>query len=251
MPPEPNPEDQGADTNPEDEEEGQGEDEQSPDEQGGGEGEEETPQLLKVGDKEYTPEQIEQLEKKGADYDALLPDYTRKSQKLADYEKGQEEGRQPSPKKEEPFYEKEGWQPKDYGELQKALIHARESGKKEAIRALEEMEEKRVRAKQEIDNFVAEVKSKDKEFDQQDFFDYAARHDFEIKGKKGLESVYSSYKEAREGASKTKEAGDKKKDTVSGPKGGGKTEFSMPMSDIRKSGSAYEAAMDALQKNKK
>ena len=45
------------------------------------------PQPIKVGDKEYTPDQLMEIEKKATHYEALLPDYTRKSQRLSELEK--------------------------------------------------------------------------------------------------------------------------------------------------------------------
>lgn len=53
---------------------------------------ENTPAKIKVGEKEYTPEEIEKLEadraKAEEDFKNLQADYTKKSQKLSEYEKG-------------------------------------------------------------------------------------------------------------------------------------------------------------------
>ena len=99
--------------------------EEHPVEQEGGEqsddkGKEDASQPVKIGEKEYTPEQIAEIEKKASGYDTLLPDYTRKSQKLAEFEKGQPE--QTSP--EEPFYRKEGWQPNILAQRGDAVLFA-------------------------------------------------------------------------------------------------------------------------------
>ena len=59
-------------------------------------------------------------------------------QKLADLEKGRE--KQPE-QKEEPFYYKEGWKPKDYNELQKAIMLAEEMGEKRTLKHLKDIED--------------------------------------------------------------------------------------------------------------
>src|SRR3990167_2703520 len=72
------------------------------------EGGEDAPQTFKVGDKEYTAEQFEEFEKKAQSYDALLPDYTRKSQELAGLKKGQELPKTP--------FEDQNYKPNSYNE---------------------------------------------------------------------------------------------------------------------------------------
>lgn len=253
MEPVPNAEDKGAGASPEEPEtpeEGQGEGGQSP-EEGGGEGEEDTPQTLKVGDKEYTPEQIEALEKKASGYEALLPEFTKKSQRLAELEGddgNKSRNGQESPE-EKPFYEEEGWKPKNYGDLQKALMLASKLGEKKALEKLEEMKTDTQQAKEIVDNFVTETKAKDNQFDDKDFFDYVSQHKLKVGSIEDLRSVYSAYKDRRD-AGDGKPAGDKKPDTVAGPKGGGGSKFSVPMKEIRQSGSASEAVKNALDKNK-
>lgn len=226
--------------------------EQEKGEQSDDKGAEDTSQPVKIGEKEYTPEQIAEIEKKASGYDTLLPDYTRKSQKLAEFEKGQPE--QPSP--EEPFYRKDGWQPKDYNELQKAIITAEERGEKKAVEALQKVESQREEAKGRVDSFVEEVKGQDKEFDEDDFFKYVQGHKFSVNSMEDLKAVYSAYKEVREAGIKGEENARKNilergKEAIAGPKAGKGTPFSVGSQEIRKSGSAYEAVMDAYNKIKK
>ena len=55
-----------------------------PGEGGGGEP---SPQPVKIGDKEYTPEELKGLLEKAGQYDSLQPEYTKVTQKLADVER--------------------------------------------------------------------------------------------------------------------------------------------------------------------
>lgn len=209
----------------------------------------EAPQPVKIGEKEYTPEQLAELVKKGQDYDSLLPDYTRKSQRLADIDKGQ--GGKPKEPEEKPFYEKEGWEPKNYAELQRAIISAREGGKQEALKALQNMEDTRAEAVKQVDDFIVGVREKDGEFDDKDFYDYIARHNLPANSINDLQSAYSAYKEVRVAGAKAPKGDKDRKDSVSGPSGGKGTPYSASNKFIRESGSAFDAAMDAFHKLKK
>lgn len=255
MEPVPNAEDKGAGTNPaegEELDEGQEEGGQSP-EEGGGEGGKDTPQTLKVGEKEYTPDQVKELEKKASAYGALLPEFTKKSQELSELKggDGNKSRKGQDPPEETPFYEKEGWKPKDYGELQKALMLASKLGEKKALAKLEEMQTDSQQAKKIVDDFVTKTKATDSQFDDKDFFDYVNQHKLKVGSIEDLKSVYSAYKDRRDAGESKPGEGKKKEDTVAGPKGGGGSKFSVPMKDIRRSGSASEAVKNALDKNKK
>lgn len=59
-------------------------------------------QPVKIGDKEFTPEQLTELSKKAGQYDELLPEFTRKTQKLKELEDEKEDGDWEYP---EEFYE--------------------------------------------------------------------------------------------------------------------------------------------------
>ena len=214
-----------------------------------GEGKGDAPQTLKIGDKEYTAEQIAELELKASGYAALLPEFTIRSQRLAELEKGHK-GEQPKPE-DVPFYMKEGWQPQSYEELQKALVLATELGQKRAIAALESMNAKQEEAKEIVDNFVAEVKRSDKAFDEEDFFGYVQRHKIPVKEVEHLASAYSQYKEVRDAKIAAPKAPAKPADGVSAPGGGGKgAGFHVPMSQLRQSGSVFDAAADAIARLK-
>lgn len=49
-------------------------------------------QPVKIGDKDFTPEQLTELSKKAGQYDELLPEFTRKTQKLKELEEEKEGG---------------------------------------------------------------------------------------------------------------------------------------------------------------
>lgn len=68
----------------------------TPSDQGTGQGEGQPsndgqPTLIKVGEREYTPEQIEAMEQKAASYDELRPKYTKLTQKLAERESDEDD----------------------------------------------------------------------------------------------------------------------------------------------------------------
>ena len=227
---------------------------QSDDDKEGGEGTEDTdPETFKIGDKEYTAEQIEEMDKNSESYKELLPEFTVKSQRLSELEKKGQEKAEESP--EEPFYLKKGWKPKDYDELQDALRDARASGSKEALRIIEKVKTDEEAARGKVDNFISATKQIDKEFDEEDFYEYAQKHRFPLTSIESLKSIYSSYKEKREaGGEAAKKAKEnllkRKEETIAGPKGGTKGGFHIDMGELRKSGSAVEAIQNALDKNK-
>ncbi len=217
---------------------------------GDGKGMGEAPQLIKVGDKFYTAEQIEEMRKDSTNYRELLPEFTRRSQKLSELEGGK--GPKEQKPEEVPFYLQEGWQPKSYEELQKALRLASEIGEKKAIAKLEEMQSRQEEAKTIVDNFVSETKKSDREFDEDDFFSYVQRHKIPIKEPSDLNSAYSQYKEVRDMRIKIPKTPEKKPaDGVGAPADGKGSGFHVPMSQLRSSGSIQDAAADALSKLKK
>ena len=195
---------------------------------------------------EETPEQ-----KRINDLMSMWQKADARADKLEQQIKGQEPSQQ-----EEPSYRKEGWEPQDYGELRKAIITAEERGEKKALEVLEQREQKQQQAKEQIDNFVAETKGTDKEFNETDFFKYTQEHSFKVNTIDELKSVYSAYKEVRNARiqgeqNAAKNIQKRKQDVVSGPKSGEGTPYSVPSDKIRGSGSAYDAVMDAYHKIKK
>jgi len=220
-------------------------DDDQSDDEGGGAGD--SVNTVKIGDKEYTLDQLAEFEKKASGYDALLPEFTQKSQKLAELEKA-------SKTKDEnlPSYKKEGWQPKDFSELSKALEEAEERGVQRALSTLEQRQAESLaqsqKVKQEVDDFVAEVKKTDKEFDDKDFFSYATKHKFPLKTTGDLRAVYSSYAEIQTLAGGLPRGS--RKDKVNIPGGGDPK--GPDLSDLRgKEGSILEKALDALDRFKK
>uniref|UniRef100_A0A6M3IM86 Uncharacterized protein n=1 Tax=viral metagenome TaxID=1070528 RepID=A0A6M3IM86_9ZZZZ len=226
----------------------QDDDQSDNDNAGDGEGDEDTPKLVKIGDKEYTPEQVADMEKKASGYDALLPEFTQKSQKLAELEKA---NKLPE---DLPSYKKEDWNPKTMPELAKAIEEAEERGMNRALGTLEQRQAEATKVKQEVDDFVTDIKRSDKDFDEQDFFSYASKHKFPVKTIDDLRAVHSSYDELQKTAESSKEDGRKgkegRRDRVNNPAGG--KEESLDFSDLRvKGGSILDVAMGAFDRLKK
>lgn len=221
----------------------------TPPDGGGGEGAPETP--IKIGETEYTPKQLIEYIKKATDYDALLPEFTKKSQALA----ALTGGKNLDESQNLPSFLKPGWKPKDFTELGAALKEAVEWGEKRSQKVTEEKSLQTKETKQQVDDFVGKIKKSDKEFDDQEFFQYIERHKIKVDTLDDLKSVYSAYTEAnadgklakrRVLANKVKKAGD----SVSKPgSAGGKPSYDA--NEIRvKSTGIVEAAKEALSKLK-
>lgn len=224
--------------------------EEKPSEEGEGKGEGgQAPQPVKIGEKEYTPEQLADLVKKGQDYDSLLPDYTRKSQRLADIDKGQKG--EPEPAEEKPPYHDPNWVPKSYKELAEAIKMAEERGEQKAIAHLQKMDANKAEAVKLVDDFVEGVKAKDSEFDDKDFYDFVAKHKLPANSINDLQAAYSVYAEVRTTEAKIPKGEKGRKDFVSKPGGGKGTPYSASDKEIRGSGSVFDAAMDAFHRLKK
>lgn len=215
----------------------------------GGEG---TPVPVKIGDKEYTAEQLTDYIKKATDYDALLPEFTRKSQALKALLDGKDLD---EPSQDLPSFLKPGWKPKDFAELGAALKEAVEWGEKRSLKAGEEKSAQAIEAKKAVDTFVAEIRKSDKEFDDQEFFQYIQRHKIRVDTVDDLKSVYSAYIEAnadgkmaerRTLLNKVKRA----EDSVSKPSSvGGKLPYDANELRVKSTG-IVEAAKEALAKLK-
>lgn len=206
------------------EEDSEDEEEESTEEEGK---EEDAPSTITIDGKEYTEDQVREMQKKSGQYDEILPDYTRKSQKVAEYEKGKEKGQEQPETLEKAPYENPEWKPKDMAELGRAIKMAEERGHKRALADLQKMESDRANAKQQVDDFVADIKKTDKDFDEDDFFQYAVKHKFPVDTVKDLEAVYSAYSETQAAAAEGEKRGRKgkaarSKDKVNVPKGGEK-----------------------------
>jgi len=202
---------------------------------------------VKVGDAEYTPEELAEIVKKGSQYDELLPDYTRKSQELAKINSNKD----PQKQEEEnlPPYLREGWEPKTYAELAEAMKIAEERGMQRALEKFQEKDNEIRQAREQVDNFVKEIKGTDKGFNESDFFNYVLRHNLPVNGIDELRSAYSVYKElndARKGTQIQKTPQDKV--NKGGEQNGGKE---ANFTDIRaRGGSIFEAVREGLHKIK-
>ena len=195
---------------------------------------EDTPQTFKIGDKDYTAEQLEEFEKKASGYDALLPEFTRKSQELAGLKKGQEPSKAT-------LFENPDYRPASYNEY---YHHIRDEIKRETAEEQRIETEKQAEIKGQVDGFIAEVKKTDKNFDEKDFSDYALRHKFQLNTMDDLRAVHSAYKDLQGLGEKTKEKGNVSKPSN---QGGSSPNFS----DIRaRGGSILDGALEAFNRLK-
>ena len=152
------------------------------------EGAEET--KVKIGEVEYTPEQLTDALKDSKDYKELLPEFTKKSQALAAMI-----GNKPE-QENLPSFLKEGWKPSSFKELGESIKEAVEWGEKRGQKITEEQITKTKEAKEQVSNFVADIKKSNKDFNDKDFFEYIERHKIKVKTVDDLKSVYSTYSEA-------------------------------------------------------
>lgn len=154
----------------------------------------ETPKLYKLPDgREVDADGLE------AEYKNLLPEFTRKSQKLAELE-----GSKVDPTL--PEWKREGYVPKSYGELV-------ELGKQEAIKEItarvQAEETQRAEIAAAVDSTVATLKAKDPKLDEDALFAHANKYGF-----RDLNLAYQNMSEMKTVARVTEErvlAGAKKK----------------------------------------
>jgi hypothetical protein len=217
---------------------------------GKGDAPETTP--IKIGEQEYTADQLTEYIKKATDYDALLPEFTKKSQALKsllgdkDLKESQEDL---------PSFLKEGWKPKDFKELGSALKEAVEWGEKRSQKATEEKSRQSLESKKAIDAFVEEVRKSDKEFDDKEFFQYIERHKIKVDTVDDLKSAYSVYSEANADGKLAERMALSNKlkrgaDSVSKPSSaGGKLPYDANELRVRSTG-IVDAAKEALSKLK-
>jgi len=210
--------------------------------QPGGEGDPQgaggAPQTVKIGDKELTLDQVAELEKKASDYDALLPEFTKKSQRLSEFEKLNKTEQNPDADK--PFYMQKGWKPQTYEELQQALVLAEERGLKRAIDTIDGRETTKAEAKKQWDGFVDETTKADKSFDKNAFAQFVVRHNLPITGIDAMKSAYGVYKEVIDAklGKGGKPAG--QASPVGAPKGGQPAPAGIPYQQIHGSRSALD-----------
>ena len=157
-------------------------------------GEEATPELTKIGDKEYTPEELAELQKKGSNYDNLLPEFTRKSQELAEL-KDKPKPNTDSGKADETKapYEDPNWKPETYAELTAAILDAKAQGMKEVLAVLEKKETDANKVKEDVDNFITDVRKTSKNFDEKEFFNFASRYKVPVNTLDDLKNILEMY----------------------------------------------------------
>ena len=217
------------------------EDSQADENEHSNDGVEDAPETFKVGDVEYTADQVKDFEKKAKDYEALLPDYTRKSQKLAEIDK---QGQETSHKSR---FSDPNYKPKDYQEFYQDVKNEIEA---EKARETEARNQETQKVKDQVDSFMAEIKSKDPNFNQKDFSAYAAKPGFRVDTLDDLKAVYERYQELNEAKKLGEESGRKgrheRADRVATGKSG---ESKVDFSDIRTSGGGtLDKAMEAFNR---
>ena len=217
---------------------------------GGGEGNPAEEAKVKIGENEYSPEELTESLKKAKDYDALLPEFTVKSQMLS---KLLGDSEKETKQEDLPSFLKEGWKPKNFTELGVALKEAVEWGEKRNTAKQETATKEAEEAKQVVNGFYAEVRKTDKEFNQEDFGEYVKRHSIRIDTVDDLKSVYSTYREANiDGKAAERRAlynkANRAKDSVSKPATGGEKLPFNPQ-EMRASGRGIlDLAREGLQK---
>lgn len=109
----------------------------------------------------------------------------------------QKGGDVPQDDSEIPAALKKGWAPKTMEEFQQGLKDVAQYGAKMARKQMQEeqqsTEQARKEAEEKVDNFVAEVKQADPEFDEKSFFKYANDNNFPLKSIQDLRAVYRAY----------------------------------------------------------
>lgn len=151
-----------------------------------------------------------------------------------------------------------GWQPKTMEELQEGLRQAALYGARIAERNITEKtlsaEQARKEAEQQIDDFVAEVKQVDPEFNDKVFFEYATEHGFPVSSVKDLRAVYSSFvslERAKRGAVETAlKNKDARKNPVGKPGSGQGNGSAVPFSKIQQATSAKDLISDMIHNRK-
>lgn len=154
-----------------------------------------------------------------------------------------------------PEYLKPGWEPKTMEELRQALVHADERAFQRMLKHSQGQEQARDEAKKTVDNFIEQVKSADPDFDEDDFFDYAAEIGFPIQSDQHLRAVYLAYSKGLTARTATADLAKQKKeerkgDKVNKPGSGGQPGPVIPYSVISGAGTFHEAAMEALKRHK-
>ena len=138
-----------------------------------------------------SPEHLAALQKGYESYQQILPEFTKRSQELADLKTGGK----PAPEDDTPAFMKPGWIPQTYEELQEAIIEAAKHGAQEALRTIDAKSQTVQNAQDQVNTWVAGVMKVNPDFNEDDFFSYVNRHKFQIRVIEDLKSAYSSYAE--------------------------------------------------------
>lgn len=163
-------------------------------------------ELFKMPDgRELTGAQVKE------EYEKLLPEFTIKSQKLADIERAKNDA------DNVPEWEREGYVPKSYAEIIKI---AKQQAVEDIAKVAEAEEAERARVTALVESQVSGLKIKDPKLDESALFAHANKYGF-----RDLNLAYENMQEMRKVALTTEErvlAGQKKKiDPIAGNGGAG------------------------------
>ncbi len=164
-------------------------------------------------------------------------------------------GGENKPQEDVPSFMKSDWKPETFDDLRKAIIEAKDYGKKELLGEFESREGAKQRAEEEVDSFMNFLKKEDSEFDEDLFYEYIEEHKFPIKDIQDLGPIYSSFVRMRDAI---KTAGQKAKenidnradDKVHKPGAGGNVSGIMTGKEIVGARSVYDAAREVLRRIK-
>lgn len=150
---------------------------------------------------------------------------------------------------------KPGWNPKTMEELQEGLKQAAIYGATLAGRDVRQEQVTRQEAEQQLDNFVAEIKATDSEFDDKVFFQYATEYGFPVNSVNDLRAVYRSYvalERAKRGAVEIAlKNKDQRKNPVNKPGSGTGDGSGVPFSKISQATSAKDLISDMISRQGK
>lgn len=147
---------------------------------------------------------------------------------------------------------KPGWAPQTMEEFQQGLSEIAQYGAKMAHQSLQEQSDARAQATQVVDDFVAEIRSADPEFNDKLFFGYADKYKFPVSNIDDLRRVYVAFTDNNRAIREAEARGAKNRDGRTDPigkpgAGAGGGNGAMPFSKISQAHSAADLIHDVLR----
>lgn len=147
---------------------------------------------------------------------------------------------------------KEGWAPKDMAEFQQGLRDIAQYGAKLAHQGIGEQQAAVAEAEKAVNDFVNEVKTVDKEFDENVFFGYAEKYKFPLNSVQDLHAVYHAFVDFNRGVRDAEARGAKgkedRKTPVGKPGAGSGDGTHVPFTKISQARSITDLVHDSLHK---